>query len=133
MPYLSMAVEAGNKEIKLSKHLKYLGYMATIRFESADKIFVGRVINTNDVISFESESAPELEAEFHKAIDDYLKYCDEKGTTPEKPFNGNFMVRSDADLHKELFELAAESEVPMNELAVQVLQSYVDSKKNRVS
>lgn len=39
------------------------------------------------------------------------------------------MIRSDADLHKELFELAAESEVPMNELEVQVLRSYVDAKK----
>lgn len=64
--------------------------MAQIRFESEDKVFVGRVINTNDVISFESESAQELEGEFHKAIDDYLKYRDEKGITPDNAIQWQF-------------------------------------------
>jgi predicted HicB family RNase H-like nuclease len=117
----------------MSNLLKYKSYIASIRLEVEDEVLVGRVINTNDVISFESETAVGLVSEFHKAIDDYLAYCEEKAITPEKPFNGQFMIRADSGLHKELFELAAENDIPMNELAVSVLRNYVDGKKNKTA
>ena len=38
----------------------------------------------HSLISFESESATDIETEFHNAVDDYLSYCEEEGIKPEK-------------------------------------------------
>lgn len=37
------------------------------------------------MVNFESETYDGLEEEFHKAVDDYLKFCKEVGKEPDKP------------------------------------------------
>lgn len=40
-----------------------------------DRIFVGRVININDIIMFDGISVDELQQSFHNVIDEYLGDC----------------------------------------------------------
>jgi hypothetical protein len=41
--------------------MKYKGYEAIVEFDDEDRLFVGRVINTRDVIAFDASSVDELE------------------------------------------------------------------------
>jgi predicted HicB family RNase H-like nuclease len=65
--------------------MKYQGYKAIVEFDEEDRLFVGRVINTRDVIAFDGLAADKLEQSFHIAIDEYLKDCQAMRKTPDKP------------------------------------------------
>jgi predicted HicB family RNase H-like nuclease len=55
--------------------MKYKGYTAVVEFDDDAKVFCGEVADTMDVITFQSANAKELEKEFHKSVDEYLKFC----------------------------------------------------------
>ena len=67
--------------------MKYKGYEAVIEFDDEDRLFVGRVINTRDVIAFDGSSVDELEQSFHAVINEYLEGLRIiRKKTPDKPF-----------------------------------------------
>ena len=45
-------------------------------------------------------SAAQLGKEFELSIDDYLKACEERGRTPDKPFSGKIPLRIPPELHR---------------------------------
>jgi predicted HicB family RNase H-like nuclease len=67
--------------------MKYKGYEAIVEYDDQDCLFVGRVINTLDVIAFDGLSVEELESSFHTTIDQYLEDCRTRGKTPDKAFS----------------------------------------------
>ena len=42
----------------------------------------------------------QLRKAFRDSVDEYLKFCAERGEFPEKPYSGKFMVRIEPKLHK---------------------------------
>lgn len=54
--------------------LTYKGYYTLIHFDSEDKILYGKIEGIDDLVTFESDSAKEIEKEFHYAVDDWLKF-----------------------------------------------------------
>jgi predicted HicB family RNase H-like nuclease len=68
--------------------MKYKGYEAIVEYDEQDRLFVGRVINTLDVIVFDGKSVEELESSFHNTVEEYLEDCQKRGKTPNKPFSG---------------------------------------------
>ncbi|MEE3439278.1 type II toxin-antitoxin system HicB family antitoxin [Ruminococcus sp.] len=68
----------------VSNILYYKGYYGKIEYSAEDKVIYGKLIGIHSLISFESESATDIETEFHNAVDDYLSYCEEEGIEPEK-------------------------------------------------
>ena len=73
--------------------MKYKEYEAIIDYDQEDRLFVGRVINTKDIIVFDGLSVDELEQSFHTVIDEYLVDCKALNKTPDKPFSGRFNLR----------------------------------------
>ena len=67
-----------------SSILYYKGYYGKIEYSAEDKVIYGKIMGIHSLISFESESATDIETEFHNAVDDYLSYCEEEGIEPEK-------------------------------------------------
>lgn len=65
--------------------MTYKGYSARPEYSAEDGVFFGRLLGINDLVNFESENVEGLEAEFHKAVDDYLAFCSEIGKQPETP------------------------------------------------
>ena len=80
--------------------MNYKGYVGSVEYDDADRIFNGTVINTRTVITFQGTSVDELEREFHASVDDYLAWCDQDGVEPEKPYSGKFNVRFTPELHR---------------------------------
>jgi predicted HicB family RNase H-like nuclease len=42
----------------------------------------------------------EIERAFRDSIDDYLVWCREEGSLPEKPYSGRFNLRLSPEMHK---------------------------------
>ena len=64
--------------------MTYKGYSARPEYSAEDGVFFERLLGINDLVSFESENEEGLEEEFHKAVDDYLTFCEELGKQPQK-------------------------------------------------
>ncbi len=62
----------------------YKGYEAVIEYDEEDRILVGRVINTKDIIVFDGLSVDEIERTFHQVIDEYLADCKRLNKTPNQ-------------------------------------------------
>ena len=99
-----------------SNYLHYKNYIGSVSFSEEDAVFYGKVIGIRALISFEGESVSAITNDFHKAVDEYLKFCTAKGKEPEKPFKGSFNVRINADLHRKLALTASSRGVSLNTL-----------------
>ena len=107
--------------------LEYKGYMGRVEFDDEAGIFSGEVINTRDVITFQGASVDELRQAFEDSVDDYLDFCAERGEKPDKPFSGQFVLRTDADLHRAMFLAAKKSGKSLNAWANEQLERAVHS------
>ena len=105
--------------------MKYKGYEAIIEYDEEDRLFVGRVINTKDLIVFDGLSVDELEQSFHTIIDEYLADCQALNKTPDKPFSGRFNLRVSSDLHRKVAVEASKQGISLNTFVEQTLQKVV--------
>ncbi|MDR1173869.1 MAG: type II toxin-antitoxin system HicB family antitoxin, partial [Treponema sp.] len=64
--------------------MEYKGYMGIVEYDDDAKLFHGDVINTRDVITFQGTTVEEIERAFKDSVDDYLVWCGEEGTEPER-------------------------------------------------
>jgi predicted HicB family RNase H-like nuclease len=95
--------------------MEYKGYFAgPIEFDAEDDTFSGTVAGLKDVIHFEGATAKELARAFRASIDSYLKYCEETGQEPDRPFNGKILLRTDPELHRKAALRAAVEGVSLN-------------------
>ena len=105
--------------------MKYKGYEAKIEYDDEDRLFVGRVINTKDVIAFDGTSVEELEQSFQVVIEEYLEDCQAMGKEPDKPFSGRFNLRISPELHRKIALLANKQNVSLNTFVEQILEKVV--------
>lgn len=105
--------------------LEYKGYFTKIKFEQTDKVLYGKIEGIKDFVNFESESALEIENEFHNAVDDYISYCEQKGDSPDKVYKGKFNVRIAPELHKKAAMKALEEDKSLNQLVEDAIREYV--------
>ena len=109
--------------------IEYKGYVGSVEFTEEDGVFFGKVQGIRSVISYEGETAQELVADFHGAIDDYLEFCKAEGKEPERAYKGSFNVRISPELHRQLSINAAAQQVSLNSYVEQALQSYVSNEE----
>jgi predicted HicB family RNase H-like nuclease len=109
--------------------MNYKGYEAIVEYDDVDKLFVGRVINTRDVIAFDGLSVDELEASFFAAVDEYLNDCDRLGKDPDKPFSGRFNLRIPPELHRQVVIRAEKEGMSLNTFVEQTLAQSISSRR----
>ena len=105
--------------------LNYNGYIGYVEFDDENEIFSGEVINTKDVITFQSDTAHGLKQAFIESIDDYIEFCHERNEAPEKPFSGKFNLRLTPELHREAYVAAKHSGMSLNSWVCDVLRHAV--------
>jgi predicted HicB family RNase H-like nuclease len=105
--------------------MSYKGYEAIVEYDSEAEIFHGEVANLRDVITFQGKSVSELKKAFAESIEDYLEFCKERGEEPEKPFSGQFVVRTDPELHKDVSLAARREGVSLNKWVTKTLERAV--------
>ena len=112
---------------KNGNNLHYKNYTGSVSFSEEDACFHGKVIGLKALISFEGNSVNSITDDFHKAIDEYLKFCERKGIEPEKPFKGSFNVRISVDLHRKLALTANARGISLNALVEDAILQTVNA------
>ena len=108
--------------------LEYKGYHTRVECSLEDGVLFGKIEGIRDLVTFECDSIPEAEAEFHKAVDDYLEFCAEVGKEPEKEYKGQFNVRIAPELHRRLAIEAFKADVSMNTYVEEAIKEKVEGK-----
>ena len=94
--------------------MNYKGYLGTVSFDEEADIFHGEVVNTKDVITFQGRSVDEIRIAFKDSVDEYLKFCEELGEEPEKPYSGRIALRIPSELHGKASAAASAEGVSLN-------------------
>lgn len=105
--------------------LHYKGYTARPEYSAEDRVFYGTILGISDMVDFHSDSAKDLEEEFHKAVDDYLEFCAEIGKEPQKEYSGLFNVRISPELHRDVSAYAQAEGVTLNKAVERAIRSMV--------
>ncbi len=61
--------------------MEYKGYHTKIEFVAESMTLRGKIEGINDYVDFEANDIASIKEEFHAAVDDYLKFCKEVGTS----------------------------------------------------
>lgn len=109
----------------MSQTLEYKGYNGSVLYSGEDKILHGRIVGIRDVVSYEGETVRALEKNFKSAVDEYLKFCNAEGKTPDTPFKGSFNIRLGPDLHKRAALYAEEHNRKLNAVVHDALEKFL--------
>lgn len=101
--------------------IDYKGYTGVFEFDPEFEVFTGHVVDLRDEIYFEGGSVAELKESLKRAVDHYLRVCEERGEEAEKPFSGKLNVRLGSDLHRDVAVAAAASGESINSWIVRIV------------
>jgi predicted HicB family RNase H-like nuclease len=65
--------------------IEYKGYLGEFAFDDEAGIFHGEVVGTSDIITFQGLCIVEVRTALKDSINEYLKFCAERGRVPNKP------------------------------------------------
>ena len=105
----------------LTNLFKYKDYYARVTFDPSADAFHGRVIGIQDVIDFYGRTPDELRQELKTSVDEYLTWCVEEGTKPEKTWLGKLTLRLNDDLRCRLAVVAAAHDESINSWVTNLL------------
>lgn len=88
--------------------MKYKSYYGSVHFDPDDLVFYGKLEFINSLVSFEGETAKEIDLAFKEAVNDYLNTCTLRSVEPEKPFKGSLNVRIGRERHEKSAIMAKE-------------------------
>ncbi len=94
--------------------IEYKGYTGVFEFDPSIDAFHGRVIGLQDVVTFEGRSVEELRSEMEESVEDYLSLCEEVGKDAERPYRGEFLVRTTPEVHRAVATAAEADGVSLN-------------------
>ncbi len=108
--------------------MEYKGYIGKVEIDDEVGILYGEVINVRDVITFEGESADEIQKAFQESVDDYLDFCAKRKESPEKPFSGKFILRLPAELHRKAYIQAKLADKSLNGWVTEILETVLKKR-----
>jgi predicted HicB family RNase H-like nuclease len=109
--------------------LRYKNYVGMFSYDSEADLFHGRVVNINDVVTFEGRSIDELKQALADSVKDYLEFCVEVGKEPDKPFSGRFNLRLTPELHRAAAAAAKQENKSLNAWVAEKVEEAVRSKE----
>jgi predicted HicB family RNase H-like nuclease len=109
--------------------IEYKGYTGVIEFDASIDAFHGRVVGLQDVVTFEGRSLDELRREMAESIEDYLELCAGAGKDPERPYRGEFLVRTTSELHRAAATEAEASGLSLNAWVEAAIASVVEGSQ----
>jgi predicted HicB family RNase H-like nuclease len=109
--------------------IEYKGYTGIFEFDPSIDAFHGRIIGLQDVVTFQGRSLEELRREMAESVEDYLEFCAEVGKEPERPYRGEFLVRTTPELHRAAAIEAEASGMSLNAWVEAALTSVVRERR----
>lgn len=59
--------------------VEYKGYIGSIEYSLEDRVFYGKLLNIEDLVTYEGEEIYSLYNHYLEAVDDYIKFKKEIG------------------------------------------------------
>jgi len=109
--------------------IEYKGYTGVFEFDPSIDAFHGRIVGLQDVVTFQGTSLDELRTEMAESVDDYLEFCAEVGKEPERPYRGEFLVRTTPELHRAATIEAEASGLSLNAWVEATITSVVRERR----
>ena len=107
--------------------LKYKGFIGSVHYAAEDRVFYGKVVGVNDLISFEGSSVDELEEGFQYMVDKHIEDCEKNDIPLEKSYKGNLNIRLSQDLHKKAAYQASSRGVSLNQYINNAIKKEIAS------
>ena len=111
--------------------IEYKGYTGVFEFDPSIEAFHGRVVGLQDVVTFQGQSLDELRWEMAESVEDYLEFCAEVGKEPERPYRGEFLVRTTPEVHRAAAIEAEASGMSLNAWVEAAITSVVKEHRPR--
>lgn len=93
---------------------RYKNYIGKPEVDIATRTIHGRLLNITDVIEFKGKTVEDAEEDFKRAVDSYLKFCEDQGKQPEKPFSGKLPFRTTPEIHRDIYIAASRADRSIN-------------------
>ena len=90
------------------------GYKAAITIDLETEVICGKILEINDVITFEGKTVKEAKQECVKSVDIYLEFCRQEKIEPEKPFSGRLPFRTTSENHRMIYRAATQAGKSIN-------------------
>lgn len=58
---------------------EYKGFQGRYEYQSENDVYYGKIINIDDLVTFEATSVVEIQKTFEESVDEYLKLCNDLG------------------------------------------------------
>ncbi|MFC1478574.1 type II toxin-antitoxin system HicB family antitoxin [Candidatus Margulisiibacteriota bacterium] len=108
--------------------IQHKGFIGSVHYNDNDKVFHGKILGINDLVTFEGESVKELKAAFNEAVEDYLLLCKEVDKKPHKSYKGSFNVRIPSSMHRQAVVAAQSRNVKLNEFVKSAIKHELQVK-----
>lgn len=108
--------------------IEYKGYSGVFEFDPSIDAFHGRVVGLQDVVTFQGRSLDELRQEMGESVEDYLEFCAKVGKDPERPYRGEFLVRTTPKVHRAAAIEAEASGLSLNAWVESVITTVVKER-----
>jgi predicted HicB family RNase H-like nuclease len=108
--------------------IEYKEYTGVFEFDPSIDAFHGRVIGLQDVVTFEGHSVEELREEMKESVEDYLSLCADVGKDPERPYRGEFLVRTTPELHRAVATAAEAEGVSLNSWVETTISAFTTQR-----
>ena len=106
----------------MTKTMTHNGYHGSIEYSPEDDCLHGRLLNINDIVTYEGNSLAEIKTAFRDSVNDYLAFCAETGKSPDKPYSGKMMFRVDPQVHAKAARAAQLKGISLNQWAEEVME-----------
>lgn len=107
--------------------LEYKGYMTKVLYDAEEQTLYGKVDGIVDAVTYECTDVTAVEAAFHDSVDRYLAFCEHAGRRPCKAYKGQFNIRIEPSLHRQLAIFAAQNNETMNATVEKAIQAYLET------
>lgn len=112
--------------MNMTNGLLHKGYAGSTEVSHEDGCLHGRVLFIDDLITYEADTVPELQAAFKEAVDRYLEHCKAIGKSSAKPCSGTFNVRIGEVLHRRAAVAAAVAGQSLNEFVARAIEATLE-------
>ena len=109
--------------------IEYKGYTGVFEFDPSIDAFHGRVIGLQDIVTFEGRSVAELRSEMEESVEDYLSLCAEVGREPERPYRGEFLIRTTPEVHRAVATAAEADGLSLNAWVETTISAVADQRR----
>ena len=92
------------REIPMIDIMEHWGWVGSIEVSPTDGVLHGKLLNTEDLVSYEGETVVDLIKDFHETVEEYVDFCLRNSKPAQPRDEANIFTK--IELFRELTETA---------------------------